>query len=164
MFGVGLAGLKERDSLALLQGGGDAGARAADLVQELAGRGINLFFLTLGRGLRLCLEAERVPEVRELARRVGLQGCRLLSPVSLFTLYPLEQSLRLPAAAAAVLADAGLECLALGTSPAALVLVVPGRQAERARAVLARDLNLAPGASPARESVRVVAAPAWPED
>ncbi len=164
MFGVGLAGLKERDSLALLQAGEEAGARAADLVEELARRGINLFFLSLGGRTRLCLEAERAPEVRELARRVGLEGCRLLSPVSLFTLYPLEQSLKLPAAAAAVLARAGLDCLALGTSPAALVLVVPGRQAERARVVLARDLNLAPGASPAREAVRVVAVPGRPED
>jgi len=157
MFGVRLAGLKERDFLALLQAGRAPADQAGALVRELARRGLNLYFLSLGPGLCLCLEAGRAAEARELAGQVGLDDCRLVSPVSLFTLYPLEHSLKLPAAAAAVLAGRGLDCLALGTSPAALVLLVPGRQAEAARRALARELALAPGASPARESVRVVA-------
>ena len=154
MFGVGLAGLKQRDSLALLQAGEAPGERAAALVRELAREGVNLFFVSLGPG----------PGAREAAGRAGLEDCRLVSPVSLFTLYPLERSLRLPAAATAVLAKAGLECLALATSPAALALVVPGRQAEQACSLLARELNLPPGTSPARETVRVVAASPRPED
>lgn len=160
MYRVTLAGLKQKDSLALASAAGGGAQGPASLTRALARETINLVFFSVAGGARpklhLCVEASAAVRTLALARAEGFADCRLIEPVSILTLYPLERSLRLPAAVSAALAAEGVAPLAMGASSAALAVLVPGARADAARRTLARELNLPPGASPARAEVRVV--------
>lgn len=164
-----IAGLKCSQELCLLEASADPPEALDDLLGALAGRGINLS-LMLGRPYAggegrtaLCLRPGDAEGALELARRTaeahGLAAPRLTRGVALVHFYPLSQDLNLPVAALASLSRQGISPLGLATSLSAVVLLVRREDLAAALDLLARDLNLPEGLSPAFEQVTVVQSP-----
>ena len=81
-------------------------------------------------------------------------------PVIALTFYPLAGGMTLPAEALACLAGAGLSPLALGTSLAAMTVILPEEMLPAAVEALGSRFDLPPGGlAPPEERVSVVQSP-----
>jgi hypothetical protein len=140
------------------------------LTQALTLAYVNLpFFLVQasgggGRGC-LCLERDQRAAVENAAVAMsswfGWEPPEISEPVAALTLYPLAGDLALPAEVLSGLAEAGQGLLALGTSRAALTLVVRESALAAVVEALGRRLELPAGASPPEERVKVVQSTIW---
>ncbi len=153
-----ISGLKLAPGLVLVTLEGLDQERFARLLSDLAAECINLPFLSLqllarprGRAC-LCMEADHARRVPELAPDLN-PGLR---PVAALTLYPRGGGVELLAAVQAVLAGQGLAPLAVGTSHAAVVVLLDQDQAPAALELLPRALKLPPHRSPPTEVIKVV--------
>lgn len=160
-----ISGLKLAPGLVLVTLEGLDQERFARLLAALAAECINLPFLSLqvlarpkGRAC-FCLERRHARRVPELAPDLNPS----LRPVAALTLYPRSGGVELVAAVQAVLAGEGLAPLAVGTSHAAVVVLLDQDHCSRALAVLAEALKLPAHRSPATEVVKVVPAGVPPQ-
>ncbi len=163
-----ITGWKHRRELSLLAFKDWPWQGTRSLVRALAQAHINLPFLLVQGGPgggcgRLCLERGQSPRAQaladELARQGGWAAPRITEPVIALTFYPLAGGMTLPAEALACLAGAGLRPLALGTSLAAMTVILPEEKLSPAVEALGRRFELPEGASPPEERVSVVQSP-----
>jgi len=134
----------------------------------LAQAHINLPFLLMqggGGGVRIRLCLERGQRLRaealagDLAKEEGWPVPQVTEPVIALTFYPLAGGMTLPAEALACLTGAGLRPLAVGTSLAAMTLILPEKMLPAAVRALGRRFDLPPGGLPPEERVSVVQSP-----
>jgi hypothetical protein len=160
-----ITGWKQRRDLGLVVLNGWSWAGVSSLSRALAAARINIPFLLLqeaeGRvegGLALARDESR--QAKDAARRLALDKGwpppLLIEPVSALVLYPLSGGLDLPAEALTTLAGAGLAPAAMGTSPAALTLILAEDDLPRAVRALGASFGLPPGDLPRKETVSVV--------
>lgn len=161
-----LTGLKLSGELSLLLQRGGLGPPFFSLCRALADRQVNICFLAhdagFGRAM-ICVEpADAVPALnlaRDVALDHGLEQPELIGQTAALTLFPLAQNPALPLIAAARLAQADIQPLAMATSLAAVVLLLAQRHAQKAVDVLSLAFQLPQGASPPEARVRVVQSP-----
>jgi len=160
-----ITGWKQRSGLGLVMLNGWSWAGVSSLSRDLAAARLNIPFLLLqegeGRvqgGLALTRSDSRQAQdaARRLARDNGWPLPLLIEPVSALVLYPLGGALALPAEALAALAGTGVAPAAMGTSPAALTLILAEAGLPRAVRALRRSFGLPPGDTPRQETVSVV--------
>lgn len=158
-----IAGWRQRRDLGLLMFGGWTWGGVSPLVRALRDSRLNLPFVLLqeaGGAVEGGLGLERDDSLRaaELARRMarerGWPAPVLNEPAAALILYPLAGGLALPVEAVAVLAASGLSPLALGTSPAALTLILADDCLPRAVRALRAPFDLP--SEPQPEVVSVV--------
>ncbi|MCB2192633.1 MAG: hypothetical protein KQI62_13765 [Deltaproteobacteria bacterium] len=163
-----ITGWKHRRGLSLLALKDWPWAGVNALAGALAQAHINLPFLLMqgGKGgvwARLCLDRQKSPQAQalaeELAQANGWHSPVVNEPVIALTFYPLAGGITLPAEALACLAGAGLSPLALGTSLAAMTVILPQDKLSAAVRALGERFDLPPGASPPEERVSVVQSP-----
>ncbi|MCF8040689.1 MAG: hypothetical protein K9K65_01435 [Desulfarculaceae bacterium] len=163
-----ITGWKHRRELSLLALKDWPWAGVNSLAGALAQAHINLPFLLMqtGKGgvwVRLCLEQGKRPQAQalaaELAQDHGWEPPLISEPVIALTFYPLAGGMTLPAEALACLAGAGLHPLALGTSLAAMTVILPEEMLPAAVQALGSRFDLPPGSSPPEERVSVVQSP-----
>ena len=160
-----ITGWKHRRELSLLALKDWPWAGVNSLAGALAQAHINLPFLLMqgGKGgvwARLCVELGKSPQAlalaQELAEAQDWERPLISEPVVALTFYPLAGGMTLPAEALACLAGAGLHPLALGTSLAAMTVILPEEMLPAAVLALGSRFDLPPGASPPEERVSVV--------
>ncbi|WP_338605851.1 hypothetical protein [Desulfoferula mesophila] len=163
-----ITGWKQRRNLSLLAVKGWPWAGVNALAGAFTQARINLPFLLMhgGKGgvrVGLCLETANSPQAlalaQELAQAHGWPTPRVREPVIALTFYPLAAGMALPAQALACLATVGLKPLALGTSLAAMTVILPEDQLAAAVEALGSRFDLPPGGSPPEEQVSVVQSP-----
>ena len=89
--------------------------------------------------------AQATETARRLAQEKGWEMPGVTEPVTALTFYPLAGSMTLPAGALFSLAGANFRPLALGTSLAAMTIILSEDDLPRAGKCAARSLRLAPG-------------------
>lgn len=163
-----ITGWKHRRELSLLALKGWPWAGVNSLAGALAQAHINLPFLLMQGGeggvwSRLCVEQGQRRRAQaladDLAQAEGWPAPRVIEPVIALTFYPLAGGMTMPAEALACLAGAGLRPLALGTSLAAMTVILPEEMLPAAVQALGERFDLPPGASPPEERVSVVQSP-----
>jgi hypothetical protein len=163
-----ITGWKHRRELSLLALREWPWAGVNSLAGALAQAHINLPFLLMhgGKGgvrAGLCLETAKSPQALALAQKLaqahGWPPPQMREPVIALTFYPLAAGMTLPAQALACLATVGLKPMALGTSLAAMTVILPEDQLAAAVEALGSRFDLPPGASPPEERVSVVQSP-----
>jgi hypothetical protein len=163
-----LAGWKHRRALSLLVLRDWPWVGVTALAEALALACVNLPFLlvqTGGNGAWGCLgmEQDQRHEAEDLAAAMsrwwGWPAPEFVEPVAALTIYPLDGGLALPALGLACLAQAGLRPLAMGTSPAALTVILPEAALPAAVDAFGRSFALPPDTSPPDERVKVVQSP-----
>jgi hypothetical protein len=163
-----ISGWKHRRGLGLLLLRDWPWVGVTALAEALALACINLPFLLVQTGGNgawgcLCLEQDQRHEAEDLgaamARWWGWPAPEIVEPVAALTIYPLDGGLSLPAAGLACLAEAGLRPLAMGTSPAAMTVILPEAALASAVEAFGRRLALPADASPPEERVKVVQSP-----
>lgn len=160
-----ITGWKHRRNLSLLSLHGWSWSGAVSLVRALTSVRVNLPFLLLhgqkgGMAGCVCLAQRDSPQAKEvacrLAQKQGWEAPQIEEPVIALTLYPLAGSMTLPAEALACLSGARLRPLALGTSLAAMTIVLPEGELTLAVDALREHFDLPPRASPPEEDISVV--------
>lgn len=163
-----ITGWKHRRDLSLLALKDWPWSGVTSLIRDLAQAHINLPFLLVqgrrdGVWIRLCLDrAQRQRAAAlagDLARGEGWPALQVVEPVIALTFYPLAGGMTLPAEALACLTGAGLHPLAVGTSLAAMTLILPEKMLSAAARALGRRFELPPGGLPPEERVSVVQSP-----
>lgn len=163
-----ISGWKHRPALSLLALQGWPWVGVTALAQALVLACINLPFLLVQAGEsgargRFCLEQAQRHEAEDMAAAMsrwwGWPPPEVTEPVAALTFYPLSGSLALPAQALACLAEAGLRPLALGTSLAAVTLILPEAALPLAVEAFGARFELPPESSPPEERVKVVQSP-----
>jgi hypothetical protein len=152
-----IAGWRQRRDLGLLMLGGWAWGGVSPLVRALSESQLNLAFVLLhraggavegGLGLERGQSLRAAELARQMARERGWPAPVLKEPATALILYPLAGGLALLAEAVAVLAAKGLSPLALGTSPAALTLILADNDLPRAVEALRDSFELPPEPQP----------------
>ena len=157
-----IAGWRQRRDLGLLMRAGWTWGGVSLLVRALSDSQLNLPFVLLqeaggavegGLGLERGESLRAAELARQMARERGWPAPVLNEPVAALILHPLAGGLALPAEAVAVLASKGLSPLALGTSPAALTLILADNDLPRAVRALRAPFDLPPEPQPEVVSV-----------
>lgn len=165
-----ISGLKYRQALSLLVLRDWSWDGLNSLTRALSLAVVNLPFLLAqagGEGMTacLCLEQERRRVAEDaavaLAGWCGWAAPEIHEPVATISLYPLAGGLTLPAEALLCLAEAGLRPLAMGTSLASLMLVMPEGTLPKALEAFRHRFQPPPGSSPPQERVKVVQSALW---
>ena len=160
-----ITGWKHRRNLSLLCLHGWSWSGYTSLARALSAARVNIPFLLLhgqkaAMSACICLSRKDNPQAEQIAwglsQKHGWQAPQTHEPVIALTFYPLAGCMTLPAEVLACLARAKLLPLALGTSPAAVTMILPEGNLPSAVKILRQRLDLPPGALPPEEQISVV--------
>lgn len=153
---ISLGGMKFSEELAMAALCADTPPLGAevDLLQALAGRQVNLFYLSVSRApgrtrVCMCVAADHIALVERLAAASGGHWtCRSAASVGLLTFFPHERRLEALTRSLGVFAESHLPIFGVSSTLSALTFVTAfealGRASERLREVFALPDHHAP--------------------
>jgi hypothetical protein len=138
---IPLGGMKFSEELALAALSADGAPIGAevDVLQALAGDGVNLFYLAIARSVSrtrvcLCVAADRIKLIERLAVEAtgGLWTCRSVNSVGLLTIFPHASRLEALTRSLRVFAESRLPVFGVASTLSALTFVTAFEELERA--------------------------------
>lgn len=158
---IPLGGMKFSEELALAVLSDDTPPRGVevDVLRALAGRQINMFYLSLSRSagrtrVCLCVAPDRIQAVEQLAAK-GLWTFRSVRSVGLLTFYPHERRIEALMGALQVFAGSGLPVFGVASTLSALTFVTAFEALDRASERLGRVFQLPENHAPFKPEFRV---------